>query len=311
MMKLAICGLLLCASSALAGLNEYPALVVADANAFAAPSRHAIRVTYLGVNGYQFETGRHVLWVDPYFTRVGFWPVALNQSIASDQTSVATFARRLRTPADAILVTHAHFDHLLDVPPLMRKTRARLLAGPTAINLARSEGVPRGRCEIVKPGTVQTIGPWTIRVFAAQHDKLFGSTPFPGRVGTTTSPPKKVSDWVDGEPLAFVIEAAGKRIYVDSGGLPGSPPSKTIGHVDLAILGVALPDSRQRYAEAIRSLRPRYILPSHQDDFFTPLSSGFVFGKMTNFPQLLHTQTEEHLPGRVILLDYFRPWTLP
>jgi len=47
-----------------------------------------------------------------------------------------------------------------------------------------------------------------------------------------------------------------------------------------------------------------------KDDFFSPLSSGFVFGKLTNFPQLYRTQTEEHLPGRVILLDYFCPWTL-
>lgn len=308
-MKLAIFGLLLCANVARAGLKEYSAIVVADAAQAAAP-RYAIRVTYLGVNGYQFETGKHVLLVDPYFTRIGFWPVALNQPIASDQARVAEYSKRLRTPVDAILVTHAHFDHLLDVPAIMQKTGAPLLAGPSASNLMRSEGVPRAKCETVKPGTVRTIGPWTIRVFAARHDKLFGSTPFPGRVDTITRPPKKVSEWVEGEPLAFVIEAAGQRIYVDSGGLPGSPPSAAIRHVDLAILGVALPDSRRRYAEAVRSLRPRYILPSHQDDFFAPLSSGFVFGKMTNFPQLLQTQTEEHLPGRVILLDYFRPWTL-
>jgi len=86
------------------------------------------------------------------------------------------------------------------------------------------------------------------------------------------------------------IEAAGKRIYIDSGGVPGAPPSAAIGHVDLAILGVALPDSRQRFAEAVRRLSPRYILPSHQDDLLAPLSGGFVFGKLTNFPQLLRTQ---------------------
>jgi len=31
---------------------------------------------------------------------------------------------------------------------------------------------------------------------------------------------------------------------------------------------VALPDSRTRFAEVVRQLRPRYILPSHQDDMF-------------------------------------------
>ncbi len=310
MTKLALCGLLFCANAAQASLKEYSSLVVADAHGQSVSPRHGVRITYLGTNGYQFETGRHVLLVDPYYTRIGFWQVALNQTISSDRTRVAEYSNHLRTPVEAVLVTHAHFDHLLDVPAIMKSTGARLLAGASAINLMQSEGVSPAKCEKVEPGAVRTIGPWTIRVFAARHDKLFGSTPFPGRVDRIPRPPKKPSDWVEGEPLAFVIEADGKRIYVDSGGRPGYPPSSSIGSVDLAIIGVALPDSRKRYSEAVRSLHPRYILPSHQDDFFSPLSSGFVFGKMTGFPQLLRTQTREHLPGRIILLDYFCPWTL-
>jgi hypothetical protein len=122
-------------------------------------------------------------------------------------------------------------------------------------------------------------------------------------------PPVKASDWCVGEPLAFVIEAADKRIYIDSGGVPGAPPDPRIKDVDLAILGVALPDSRERFAEAVRQLRPRYILPGHQDDMFAPVDREFVFGKMTSFPTLV--RESKNLPGRLILLDYFRPWTLP
>jgi len=49
-------------------------------------------------------------------------------------------------------------------------------------------------------------------------------------------------------------------------------------------------------------------LPSHQDDMFGPVDHGFVFGKMTDFPALL--SQSRNLRGRLILLDYFRPWTL-
>jgi L-ascorbate metabolism protein UlaG (beta-lactamase superfamily) len=160
----------------------------------------------------------------------------------------------------------------------------------------------------VKSGGVRKIGPWTIRVVGAQHDRLFGKVPLSGR--STSSKPVKASDWCVGEPLAFVIEAAGKRIYIDSGGVPGAPPDARIKNVDLAILGVALPDSRDRFPEAVRQLRPRFVFPSHQDDMFAPFDRGFVFGKMTNFPAILREERKENLPGRLILLDYFRPWTL-
>jgi hypothetical protein len=162
----------------------------------------------------------------------------------------------------------------------------------------------------VKVGSVRKIGPWTIRVFGAQHDRLFGKVPFdkcPSAVPSGNIP-KKASDWCVGEPLAFVIEAAGKRIYIDSGGVPGSPPDSRVKDVDLAILGSALPDSRERFAEAVNRLRPRYVFPSHQDDMFAPASRGFTFGKMTNFPALL--RESKNLPGRLVLLDYFQPWTL-
>jgi L-ascorbate metabolism protein UlaG (beta-lactamase superfamily) len=311
-LKIAVCGLLLSAQIVCGGLEKYSALVVADSKPETRLHPTALRVTYLGVNGYQFELGNHVLLVDPYFTRVGLGAAAFNQKIESNPTELEKALQHSRPRADAILVTHAHFDHLLDVPPIMRRTRARLVSGPTAVNLVEACGIPPDRCDVVKAGCVRAIGPWEIGVYNASHDHIIGnSVPYPGTATGPTQCPSRPNDWKVGEPLAFVIQAAGKKIYVDSGGVPGNPPDATIGHVDLAILGVALPDSRQRYPEAVRRLNPRYVLPSHQDDFFAPFDRGFVFGKFTDFPEVLRLHKETHLPGRIILLDYFHPWTLP
>ena len=331
-MKIALCVLLLFgAQIAHAGLEKYSSLIVADKYPVTEPEPNTIRITYLGVNGFQFEADGHALLVDPYFTRVGLWSAALNQRIESDANRVGEGLKYVRPRVDAILVTHAHFDHLLDAPEIMQGTRARLLAGPTAVQLVESFGISPNQCDAVEAGSIRRIGPWTIRVFSAKHDRLFGRVPFAecknGPPSTGSSPsgrrtreaagerelenrPLKASDWCVGEPLAFVIEAAGKRIYVESGGVPGSPLDARIHDVDLAILGVALPDSRKHFAEAVSQLRPRYIFPSHQDDMFAPVDRGFVFGKMTNFPVLLREQRRGKLPGRLILLDYFRPWTL-
>jgi L-ascorbate metabolism protein UlaG (beta-lactamase superfamily) len=327
-MKLTICALfLLAAPIAHAGLGKYPSLIVADKDPSAPAQANAIRVTYLGVNGFQFETGRHTLLVDPYFTRVGFCPAALNQRIESNPQRVSEGLKHVSPHVEAILVTHAHFDHLLDVPDIAKQTGARIFSGATAIQLVESVGISPNQCETVQPGSTRAISPWTIRVLNAQHDRLFGKVPFercpreaPGQGEMPLRRPVKVSDWCVGEPLAFVIEAGGKRIYIDSGGVPGTPPSATVGHVrhgksvlwriDLAILGAALPDSRARFVEVVRQLEPRYIFPSHEDDMFTPFARGFHFGKLTKFSWLVHEYDKEHLPGHLILLDYFQPWTL-
>ena len=285
-----------------AGLGSYVHLVVADSPG---PPRNGVRVTYLGTNGYQFEFKGHALLVDPYFSRVDLLSVALGSRIQPNASRINDGLRYLASNPDAILVTHGHFDHLLDVPTIMAKTRARLIASGSSVDLARRAGAASG--DAVRPGYVRQIGPWKIRVLPATHDRLFGQVPF-DRPAPQAGVPRRAADWICGEPLAFLIEVNGQHIYIDSGGTPAQlPPNEC---VDLAILGMALPDSRARLAGALERLQPRYILPSHQDDFFRPLSAGFQFGPLTDFARVQRECAQQNR-GRLILLNYFRPWMLP
>jgi L-ascorbate metabolism protein UlaG (beta-lactamase superfamily) len=145
-----------------------------------------------------------------------------------------------------------------------------------------------------------------IHVLPAQHDRLFGAVPFNGPLKHL--PPQKIDDWVTGDPLAFLIELGGKRIFINSGGRPNDLISANLRPVDLAILGVAARDSIRAVPHTVAQLHPRYILPSHQDDFFRPLRNGFVFLPLTDFPAV--RRADEAGSGQLILLDYFRPWTL-
>jgi L-ascorbate metabolism protein UlaG (beta-lactamase superfamily) len=299
------------------GLRRYQSLVVSDSPVLSplAPASSGVRVTYLGTNGYLLETSESTILIDPYFSRIALAPVASNSSIKPDIARINSGLDRLPKRIDAILVTHGHFDHLLDVPEIARRTGASVIAAPTSCYLCQAVGLPATKTLPVRAGDSLHIGAANVHVFPAMHDRIFGVMPFPGvRAAVPLRPPRRPSDWVCGEPLAFLIELAAKRIYVDAGGTVAALPPTTVGPVDLAILGVYLPESRKRVLPALRRLQPRYILPSHQDNFFRPLTDGFQFGPMTKFNEVLVSvgkyQAVSDRPARLILLDYLVAWTL-
>jgi L-ascorbate metabolism protein UlaG (beta-lactamase superfamily) len=294
------------ANPVLGGLEKYSSLVRADPSpTISAPPRRGVRITYLGTNAYLFETRGTTLLVDPYFSRQNLFRMAFKLRPVPRNELIAQWLRG-HPKIDAILVTHAHVDHLYDAPQILRQTGAVLIASPTGVKLVESLGVPASQTRAVLPGRMVSVKNAVIRILPAQHDRLFGAVPFDGPLKRL--PPQKIDDWVTGVPLAFLIEMGGKRIFINSGGRPSDEVSADWRPVDLAILGVAARDSIRSVPPILRQLRPRYILPSHQDDFFRPLERGFVFLPLTDFPAVRAAASASS--SELILLDYFRPWTL-
>jgi L-ascorbate metabolism protein UlaG (beta-lactamase superfamily) len=294
------------AHTALGGLEKYASLVKADSPAaISAPPRRGVRITYLGTNAYLFETRDTTLLVDPYFSRQSLFRMAFKLRPVPEENLITRWLRDHRR-IDAILVTHGHIDHLYDAPRILSETGAKLIASSTSVKLAESLGISARQTCAVRAGRTLSLKNAIIHVLPAQHDRLFGTVPFNGPLRRL--PPQKIGDWVTGEPLAFLIEMGGKRIFINSGGRPNDVISQKWRPVDLAIPGVAAPDSIQAVPHILAQLRPHYLLPSHQDDFFRPLTRGFVFLPLSNFPAVraaVATSSSE-----LILLDYFRPWTL-
>ncbi len=305
--------LLFTGSSCANRLTAYQNLLVGEsAEGSGNPSSGELSVTYLGVNGYLLRSGTTSLLVDPYLTRINLREAMLNAPVKSSPEAISFARRQANLPdrIDGYLVTHSHFDHLFDVPDLQKVLGGKVVVSSTGAFLCEASGVARSALLPSVPGDVHRIGNATIRVLSAEHDRVLGKIPYPGEItAPLAGPPQRPKDWRLGTPLAFLIEMGGSRVYIESGGVSGSPPP--VSDVDLAIVGTAVRDSQVRYSEAVRALSPRFVLPTHQDNFFSPLESGFHFSTLSNFPRVFAEHRGGNLPGRLVLMDYFHTWTLP
>ena len=297
------------------GLDKYKDTVVGDVPS---PPASGVRVTYLGVNGYLLQSRDATVLVDPFFSRMPLSSYLLPRDVKPDEDRIAWGMRRLPKHADLILVTHGHCDHLFDVPIVAQRTGAKIVASPTSCNLVRSlQTVPERQIVpiLTQPNpTLAThgtkhFGNATVQALFTEHDRICGMDIVPGRLAAAGEAPRRASQWVCGETLAFIVTMGGKRIFISSG-MVHAPQQSGITPVDLAILGVALPDPRECLAETVGILRPRYVLPSHQDNFFKAPEKGFRFARNSNFDAVMKALPDKKPGENLILLDYFRPWTL-
>lgn len=256
---------------------------------------HPVRLTYLGSGGWIFEYRGEQLLAAPLFSNPGFLETGL-RPISSDTVAVdEQMAPFDVDSARAILVGHAHYDHLMDVPHVAERhaPRARILGSRTVRNTLGTWSGVMDRVDVVtdSAGDAATPGRWMrygprIRVMPLRslHGPHFdGLTLY---VGTTdeprASPPRTATEWVDGETFAFLIDFLDDggdvafRIYYQDAVAPApqgfAPASVLEEHaVDVAILVPSTFEEVRWHPEAIvENLRPAAILLGHWEDFFEP-----------------------------------------
>lgn len=256
-----------------------------------------VRLTFLGVAGWHIDTGRTELLTAPLLSNPGVLRVAA-APIASDTVAIArwldAFGLGDLSGLDAILVGHAHYDHLLDVPWIAarRAPGARILGSATTRHtlapFAGSLGLDTARVEVVTEAAATPAGggQW-LRVgpdlevlpLRSDHGPHFdGITLYTGeRTRDLEASPASAGDWIEGETLAFLIriERPGGEdpltiLFRDAvARAPLGVPPDTLGPVDLALLVPATFQEVEWHPEAVlAAARPRHVILHHWEDFF-------------------------------------------
>jgi len=260
-----------------------------------------VRMVYLGTGGWIFEHGDDVLLAGPLFTNPGVGRVGF-LTIRSDTTVVNRYMAPFDSlydvsRASAILVGHAHYDHLMDVPHVARRfaPSARIVGSRTTANILGTWSGVGDRVTVVNDiaGDQRTAGEWLpygsrtrIMALRSHHAPHFdGYTLYQGTSDApVTEEPAWATEWVEGRTFAYLIDfmsasdpdSVAFRIYYQdavAAAPAGFAPDALIAEhpVDVAILVPATFDQVDWHPEAfVENLRPRWVLLGHWENFFTP-----------------------------------------
>jgi len=216
---------------------------------------HAVWFRWLGVAGLELRARQHVLLIDPFLTRPPFSRLFVGR-VESDRALV----RRHVSQAETILITHAHWDHLLDAAAIAEFTGALVVGSPNVCRIVAAQGVRPAKICQVDVGDRLSLGAFEVEVLPGTH----GRTPLDwfinGRLPSDLRPPLRLRDFRMDCCLSFRIQIEGLRLL----DCPGPPVA-----ADVLAVGTDVP--APTLESLLRQVRSRLVVPVHWDNLFEPL----------------------------------------
>jgi L-ascorbate metabolism protein UlaG (beta-lactamase superfamily) len=256
-------------------------------------------VQWLGTAGFRFAYQGTVIWIDPYVTRLSFGDLMRRRVVPSSREAVTRWIDR----ADAILVGHTHFDHALDVPAIAARDRCPVYGSTSLQHLMGLHGLAE-LARVVEPHARYEVGPFAFHFVPSVHSKLqLGlRVNYGGELTCDHLDELSPQAYRCGQVWGVCVEVAGVRFYHQGSADLIDDEIRDRG-VDVFLCGIAGRRFTRRYVErVVARLEPRVIVPTHFDNFFTPLgeSKALSFNvNLTGFADEVHAATRE-VPVRVL-----------
>lgn len=264
-------------------------------------------IRYLGVAGWHLQSGGTSLIIDPFFTRPPMWQVTLR--LRPDREAI----RRHMPPADYILVTHPHYDHIMDVPTAAALSSAQVYASPQGCALLTILGLPVEQIHPVEPGSTHALSAFRVRVFESAHRVIFGRVPAFGPLAPKLVPPLRALDYRIQRQYSFHITTEGISVLVASG-IDEEPQVQA----DIVLVGA---DASLAQLERVLSpAQPAVVMPNHWDDMFRPVDKPprptIKPTRRITLPRRVNLEAWQRavqaiVPGAAVMIPrYFEPYDL-
>ena len=184
--------------------------------------------------------------------------------------------------ADAVLITHGHFDHIRHIPRIYRGIKVPVYCTKTPLNTLKKHRLPEEDLREIHPGDRLEIGPFEIRIHPSRHCrfdagillKTFLSFRFfRHALHMARLLLLHLSCREAGEILCYEVRCKEKTILI----LGSMNYRENISYptgADCLVLPLQGRSDQDTYALRIpRAMKPKRILLDHYDDSFAPMTT--------------------------------------
>lgn len=266
-----------------------------------------LKVHYFGVSTLLFDDGENQILIDGFFSRPSLAQVMWNKLDSQPALLHKLIQQHQLQRTRAILITHSHYDHTLDLPFLAQQLKhSQIIGSESSLNIARGAAIPESRLSLVNPAQPIQIGKFKITAIPSQHTTATAVNNDLGeQIQQPLSLPARFYEFKEGGSFDYYIQHPEQNILVKAS---TGAISKQLQHlqVDTLFLGIAQLSKQsvafqQHYLdETVGTLRPRVVIPIHWDNFFQPLAPFRVFTphcrsqptEFTAFDRLSRTATD-------------------
>ncbi len=249
------------------------------------PASDTLRITWLGTASYHIQLGSSAILTDPFYSHHSPFRIAFGK-LETHKERVQSLLSPLEKPS-SIFIGHSHYDHLMDTVAAIdtheweqteiygsRTTKNILHAYENRYLWTVHEADTNPDWQATSDQHLQYMA-----MLAGHAPQIDGLLVFDGRVSEPLQTvPKRAREFVTGDTFAYLFKltsgAATFTVYFTGAATPypeGLPPdTEALVPIDIAILCVPSWEKTPGYpGEFLQALRPRHIILSHFNDFFT------------------------------------------
>jgi len=222
--------------------------------------KNSLLFRWLGVAGIELVKGEKTLIIDPYLTRVPFRKMFFTK-VLPDKGLIKAHIKR----CSGLLITHAHIDHLMDAPEVIKNTGCIAYGSENTCRILSFCGVDKEKIKEVAAGDILEIGNIKIEVFDSIHRRILGFNK--GKIKRPLKAPLKARQYIMDSSFSFHIDNGDIALMTD----PGIDNTQdNFKKADVLFIGVTYLEKYLR--SMLEYISPKLIIPIHWDDIFSPLS---------------------------------------